>query len=280
MEKLITLEKVTKTYDGKKILNNINLDIFKNQLLSIIGPNGTGKSTLLRIISGLSSVSSGKRIIYSENEELKIGYVPDRFPKLNFTPKEYLFYMGRLQGLSEKFIENRSRELFQAFNMEGMKDTRIKYLSKGTIQKVSVMQAIIDEPDILLLDEPISGQDSESEKNFIGIIEQFRKKKISIVLACHEMYLIERLSDRVINIKNGEIESDEYKNKDKDYMKICFTLNTSSNVKLENVIDKYVEKGCTSVVVNKDFSDATILNLINSGASIVSVNLHRGEKID
>lgn len=280
MEKLITLEEVTKTYDDKNVLSNINLDIFKNQLLAVIGPNGTGKSTLLRIISGLSSVSSGKRIIHSENEELKIGYVPDRFPKLNFTPKEYLFYMGKLQGLSEKFIENRSRELFEMFNMEGMRDTRIKYLSKGTIQKVSVMQAVMDEPDILLLDEPISGQDSESEKNFIRIIEQFRKKKISIVLACHEMYLVEKLADRVINIRNGQIESDEYKNKDKDYMKICFTLNGFSNVKLENVIDKYAEKGCTSILVSKDFSDATILNLINSGASIVSVNLHRGEKID
>lgn len=280
MEKLIALEKVTKTYDGNNILNNINLDIFKNQLLAVIGHNGTGKSTLLRIISGLSSVSSGKRTIYSENEELKIGYVPDRFPKLNFTPEEYLFYMGKLQGLSEKFIKNRSRELFEAFNMESMKDTRIKYLSKGTIQKVSVMQAVMDEPDILLLDEPISGQDSESEKNFIRMIEQFRKKKISIVLACHEMYLVEKLADRVISIKNGEIENDEYKNKDKDYMKICFILNGSSNVKLENVIDKYVEKGGTSILVNKAFSDAAILNLINSGASIVSVNLHRGEKID
>lgn len=280
MEKLITLEKVAKTYYGKSVLSNINLDIFKNQLLAVIGPNGTGKSTLLRIISGLSSISSGKRIICSKNEELKIGYVPDRFPKLNFTPKEYLFYMGKLQGLSEKFIENRSRELFVMFNMESMKDTRIKYLSKGTIQKVSVMQAIMSEPDILLLDEPISGQDSESEKNFIGIIEQFRKKKISIVLACHEMYLVEKLADRVINIKNGEIESDRYKNQDKDCMKICFILNDSSNVKLENVIDKYVEKGCTSILVNKDFSDAAILNLINSGASIVSVNLYRGEKID
>lgn len=280
MEKLITLEKVTKTYDGKNVLNNINLDIFRDQLLAIIGHNGTGKSTLLRIISGLSSVSSGKRIIYSETEEFKIGYVPDRFPKLNFTPKEYLFYMGRLQGLSEKFIENRSGELFQMFNMESMKDTRIKYLSKGTIQKVSVMQAVMDEPDILLLDEPISGQDSESEKNFIGIIEQFRKKKISIVLACHEMYLVEKLADRVINIRNGEIESDEYKNPNKDCMKICFMLNVSSHVKLENVIDKYVEKGCTCILINKDFSDAVILNLINSGASIVSVNLYRGEKID
>lgn len=280
MEKLITLEKVTKTYDGKNILDNINLDIFRDQLLAIIGPNGTGKSTLLRIISGLSNISNGKRIIYGKNEELKIGYVPDRFPKLNFTPKEYLFYMGRLQGLSEKFVENRLEELFEIFNMENMKDTRIKYLSKGTIQKVSVMQAVMDEPDILLLDEPISGQDSESEKNFIGIIEQFRKKKISIVLACHEMYLVEKLADRVINIRNGEIESDEYKNPNKACMKICFTLNASSDVKLENVIDKYVEKGCTCILVNKDFSDAAILNLINSGASIVSVNLYRGEKID
>lgn len=280
MEKLITLENVTKAYDGKNILNNINLDIFKNQLLAVIGPNGTGKSTLLRIISGLSSISSGKKIIYSENEELKIGYVPDRFPKLNFTPKEYLFYMGKLQGLSEEFIEDRSKELFEMFNMEGMKDTRIKYLSKGTIQKVSVMQAVMDEPDILLLDEPISGQDSESEKNFISMIEQLKKKKISIVLACHEMYLVEKLADRVINIKNGEIESDRYKKQDKGCMKICFTLNDYSNVKLENIIDKYVEKGCTFILVKKDFSDAAILNLINSGASIVSVNLHRGEKIE
>lgn len=280
MEKLITLEKVTKVYGSKNILNNINLDIFKNQLLAVIGPNGTGKSTLLRIISGLSSVSSGKRIIYSKNEELKIGYVPDRFPKLNFTPKEYLFYMGKLQGLSEKFIEDHSKELFATFNMESMKDTRIKYLSKGTIQKVSVMQAVMDEPDMLLLDEPISGQDSESEKSFISMIEQFRKKKIAIVLACHEMYLVEKLADRVINIRNGQIESDEDKKQNKTCMKICFSLDSGIDVKLENVIDKYVEKGCTSVLVNKAFSDVTILNLIKSGASIVSVNLHRGEEID
>lgn len=280
MEKLITLKNVTKDYDGKNILNNINLDIFKNQLLAVIGPNGTGKSTLLRIISGLSSVSSGKRIIWNKDEEIKVGYVPDRFPKLNFTPKEYLFYMAKLQGLSEKFIKERSEELFVTFNMERMKDTRIKYLSKGTIQKVSVMQAVMTQPDILLLDEPISGQDSESEKNFISMIEQFRKKKAAIVLACHEMYLVEKLADRIISIKNGEIESDQYKKQDKTCMKICFSLDSSIDVKLENVIDKYAEKGCTSILVSKDFSDASILSLIKSGASIVSVNLYRGEKID
>lgn len=204
MKKIIELEKITKNYNGKVVLNNINLDIFENQLLAIIGPNGTGKSTLLRIISGLSTASSGKRVVYNK-EEIKIGYVPDRFPKLNFTPEEYLYYMGSLQGLSKEFIRERSEELFTIFNMQNMKDTRIKYLSKGTIQKVSVMQAIMDKPDMLLLDEPISGQDSEAEKVFIDILEQLKEKGISIILACHEMYLVERLADRVINIINGQI---------------------------------------------------------------------------
>ncbi|WP_234117428.1 ABC transporter ATP-binding protein [Clostridium hydrogenum] len=280
MKKLIELEKIAKNYNGKVVLNNINLDIFENQLLAIIGPNGTGKSTLLRIISGLSTASSGKRIVYNKQKQIKIGYVPDRFPKLNFTPKEYLYYMGSLQGLSKEFIRERSEELFRIFNMQNMKDTRIKYLSKGTIQKVSVMQAIMDKPDMLLLDEPISGQDSEAEKVFVDIIEQLKEKGISIVLACHEMYLVERLADRVINIINGEIESDECKNQDKTYMKICFKIDVTAEIKLENIIDLYEEDGHTVVLIDKNFSDKAILKLLKMGASIISVNSYGGKEND
>lgn len=280
MKKLIELEKITKNYNGKVVLNNINLDIFENQLLAIIGPNGTGKSTLLRIISGLSTASSGTRIVYNKQKEIRIGYVPDRFPKLNFTPKEYLYYMGSLQGLSKGFIRERSEELFRIFNMQNMKDTRIKYLSKGTIQKVSVMQAIMDKPDMLLLDEPISGQDSEAEKAFIDILEQLKEKGISIVLACHEMYLVERLADRVINIRNGEIKSDEYKNQDKAYMKVCFKIDVAAEIKLENIIALYEEDGHAVVLIDKNFSDKAILKLLKIGASIISVNLYGGKEND
>lgn len=280
MEKVITLENVTKKYDGKVILNSINLDIFKNQLLAITGPNGTGKSTLLRIISGLCSTTSGKRIIYSSQKDIKIGYVPDRFPKINFTPKEYLYYMGRLQGLSEEFIKKRSSELFNLFNMANMQNTRIKYLSKGTIQKVSIVQAIMTEIDLLLLDEPISGQDCESEKVSIDILEQLKKRGISIVLSCHEMYLVEKLADRVVSIRNGEIESDKYKKQQRDCMKICFKLDKTIETSLKNVIDLYEEEGNRAILVDKSFSDDTILKLLGLGANIISVNLYGGEPID
>lgn len=279
MEKLIALENITKTYYDKTILDNISMDIFKNELLAITGPNGTGKSTLLKIISGLTSISSGKRIVHNEGEKIKIGYVPDRFPKLNFTPSEYLFYMGKLQELSKEFIKVRCNELFAMFNMDRMKDTRIKYLSKGTIQKVSVMQAVMVEPDILLLDEPISGQDSESESNFINMLEEFRKTKLSIVLACHEMYLVEKLADRVINIRDGKIHSDYYKNRDKQYMKICFSLNDSTEIEIEDLILECKEKDYRYIIIEKKFSDRSILKLLQTGATIVSVNSYWGEEL-
>ncbi|WP_052712580.1 ATP-binding cassette domain-containing protein [Clostridium scatologenes] len=157
MESLITLENVSKIYGNKCVLDNINLKIVRGQNLAIIGDNGTGKSTLLRIIAGLSSLSSGKRILCTNGDKLKIGYVPDRFPKLNFTPYEYIYYMAKLEGFSQTYIDKCSSELFQTFNIDLMKDTRIKYLSKGTIQKVAVIQAFMSKPDILLLDEPLIG---------------------------------------------------------------------------------------------------------------------------
>lgn len=157
MESLITLENVSKIYGNKCVLDNINLKTVRGQNLAIIGDNGTGKSTLLRIIAGLSSLSSGKRILCTNGDKLKIGYVPDRFPKLNFTQYEYIYYMGKIEGFSQTYIDKCSSELFQTFNTDLMKDTRIKYLSKGTIQKVAAIQAFMSKPDILLLDEPLIG---------------------------------------------------------------------------------------------------------------------------
>ncbi|AZV58560.1 ATP-binding cassette domain-containing protein [Clostridium sp. AWRP] len=104
-------------------------------------------------------------------DKFKIRYVPDRFPKLNFTPCKYIYYMGKIEGLSQTYIDKYSNELFQTFNIDSMKNIRIKCLSKGTIQKVAVIQALISKPNILLLDEPLSGQDDKSQKRFINIVQ-------------------------------------------------------------------------------------------------------------
>lgn len=277
MESLITLENVSKIYGNKPVLKNIDLKIVKGQTLAIIGANGAGKSTLLKIIAGLSSLSSGKRILCNNGDKLKIGYVPDRFPKLNFTPYEYICYMGKMEGLSHTYIDKYSSELFQTFNIDSMKNTRINCLSKGTIQKVAVIQAFISKPDILLLDEPLSGQDNESQKRFIDIIQKFKTEEICIVLACHEINLINKLADEVATIEDGMIIYNIYnKNNDYENMLIRFKVNKGFDVsivkKFTGLLNIVQTQQVVSILINKHYSDMAISKLLQMGYSIVSVN--------
>lgn len=277
MENLITLENVSKIYGNKRVLDNVNLKIVKGQTLAIMGANGTGKSTLLRIIAGLSNLSSGKRILCDKGDKLKIGYVPDRFPKLNFTPYEYIHYMGKIEHLSQMYIDKYSSELFQTFNIDSMKNTRIKYLSKGTIQKVAVIQAFISKPDILLLDEPLSGQDNKSQEMFIDILQKFKTEEICIVLACHEMNLVDKLADNAITIEGGKI-IDNIHNKNNDYENMLIRFKSTGEFDV-NIIKKFSgllniiqNERLVSVLINKHYSDIAISKLLQMGYSIVSVN--------
>lgn len=277
MEKLIVLKDVDKYYGNKNVLNNINLAILRGETLAVIGANGTGKSTLLRIIAGLSNLSSGRRILCDKGDKLKIGYVPDYFPKLNFTPYEYICHMGKMQGLSEAYINQFSGELFNTFNIGLMKNTRIKYLSRGTIQKVAVIQAIISKPDILLLDEPLSGQDNKSQEKFIDILQKFKTEGVCIVLACHEMYLVDELADKIVEIKGGEIVSHAH-NENNGYtnMLICFKAAKEFDVSIvkefPGLLNMTQDGQLVSILMNKSYSDANILKLLQMGCSIVSVN--------
>lgn len=274
MESLITLENVSKVYGNRYVLNNIDLKIVKGQTLAIIGANGTGKSTLLRIIAGLTNLSSGKRILCDNGDKLKIGYVPDRFPKLNFTPYEYIYYMGKIEGLSKTYIDKYSSELFQTFNIDSMKNMRINCLSKGTIQKVAVIQAFISKPDILLLDEPLSGQDNESQKRFVEIVKKFKTEEICIVLACHEMDLVNKLADKIATIEHGKIIYN--KNNDYENMLIRFKVTKEFDVntvkKFSGLLNIVQKEQLVSISINKHYSDIAISKLLQMGYSIVSVN--------
>ncbi|PJI07743.1 MULTISPECIES: ATP-binding cassette domain-containing protein [Clostridium] len=273
MEELIKLEDVSKSYRNKKILSNINLSIFKGQTLAVIGKNGAGKSTLLKIIAGLSKVSGGRRIVKGDRLKLNIGYVPDRFPKLNFTPHEYILHMGKIEGLSNNHIDKVEKELFNDFNLNSMKDTQIKYLSKGTIQKVAVIQAMLSKPDILLLDEPLSGQDVDSQEKNISILEKLKSEGIAMVLACHEAYLVEKLADKTVKIQNAKMlcfSQDTHKN-----MFIVFKISEDFDLNLvksfKGLLNASQNGRLANILVDPKYSDSSIMHLINMGCSIVSV---------
>lgn len=202
-EQLIDVIGVSKCFGNDRILEDINFSVEKGKTIALVGHNGCGKSTLLRMIALLTTVSEGKIV---HHKKWKITYIPERFPKSDFTAREYLVSMGMLEGLSKEEAKGRGSELLKKFFMDSMADKPMKYLSKGTLQKTAVIQALMIRADILLMDEPLSGQDVESQNIFMAMIQDYVKDGGAVVMSCHEKKLIDRLADIVYEIKDGHLK--------------------------------------------------------------------------
>lgn len=201
-EKIIQTHGIAKAYNGKSLFQHVDLTILRGQCLAFMGHNGCGKSTLLKILARLVTVSAGK-VEYMAN--LRFGYVPEHFPKINLTASQYIRHMGLIEGLSSSAIQEKSDELLSAFFMRELKDVPMKHLSKGTLQKVGVVQALLIANDVLLLDEPLSGQDTASQQEFVRRIRALRQSGVTVLLACHEKRLARALADRLYEIGEGTV---------------------------------------------------------------------------
>lgn len=199
---LISLNMISKFFGKKLVLKDINLNITKNSTIALLGHNGSGKSTLLKMIAGLSKISAGT-INYAP--QLKIAYIPENFSKIDLSPKEFIKSMGLIEGLSLEYITTQSHHLFNAFQMTDMVDVPIKFLSKGTIQKVAVIQALLNPPDVLLLDEPLSGQDLHSQKLFIQMVQDLQQQGVATIMSCHERFLVNQLAHSAFEISDHHL---------------------------------------------------------------------------
>jgi len=200
---IITVSNLTKKFGRKIILSDINLKINRGDSITFIGRNGCGKSTFLKILSGLLPFEKGSVI---HNGKLKFGYVPERFPAMNLTAEDYIAQIGMISGLQKEDVKERSRQLFETLFMQDMVTTPIRYLSKGTIQKVAVVQAFLTTPDVLLLDEPISGQDMASQLAFIEMVNRLnREHGVTILCSCHEDYMVKAIAKSVYEIAGGKL---------------------------------------------------------------------------
>lgn len=189
-----TLKNIKKSYAGKVIFQDINMEINKYEPVVIMGENGSGKSTLLRIIAG--QISFEGDITFFKND--KIAFVPDRFPKLPFTAESYIRHMGKIQGLPNAQISAYIDEHFTHLNIP--RKTKIAKCSKGTIQKINILQALLTTPDLLILDEPFAGLDENSESVIMETLQKLASEGIAIVMACHERGLAQKLTDTIFTI--------------------------------------------------------------------------------
>ncbi len=216
MEPAISIKNLQKSYGDKQVLNDINLDVYAGQILGYIGPNGAGKSTTVKILCGLISDFTGsvtiKGVDLKENPvkaKSLIGYVPELAELYDvLTPMEFLSFMGNLYEMDERVCQNRIVKILSAFGLENNIGQRMESFSKGMKQKVLIASGILHNPDIIILDEPLSGLDANNVIVIKDLISRLAKEGKTIFYCSHMMDIVEKVSDRIILINNGSIIAD------------------------------------------------------------------------
>ncbi|AKN30810.1 ABC transporter [Clostridium carboxidivorans P7] len=224
----ITIRDLKMNYGEKQVLRGIDLDVYKGQIVGYIGPNGAGKSTTVKIMLGLLGGYTGQIEILgndisngSVEYKRKIGYVPEVAEIYdNLTAREYLTFIGELYGLDYEDVEEKGRKLMKVFSLEEMYDSRMSSYSKGMRQKVLIISSLLHNPDILFLDEPLSGLDANSVMVVKEILAELASQNKTIFYSSHIMDVVEKISSRIILINGGQIVADgsftELKNKCKE----------------------------------------------------------------
>lgn len=220
----LDVENLCKSYGifkKKEILRNINFKIEKNQVCSIIGVNGVGKTTLIKCILGIAKINSGQVSINGASVcELKknahIGYLPEILLFLkNITLEEYLNDIAIIKGIDKDISKNRIKELLIEFGLYDYRKNNIVKFSKGMKRRVGFIQAILNNPKILILDEPTDGLDPYWRRKMIDHIKKSRNNETIILVTSHILADLEIVSDKVLIMDHGrivkEVKSDEFR---------------------------------------------------------------------
>ncbi|GGM23425.1 ABC transporter ATP-binding protein [Streptomyces fumigatiscleroticus] len=200
---MLRCEAVGKRYGrGRWILRDVDMKVSAGDVLAVVGSNGSGKSTLLRILAGLSQPTSGS----VSRRPSHIGYVPDRFTAHDrISAISYLTHMGRIRGLSASAARTRGDHLLERLSLVGGRDASLRTLSKGNAQKVALAQALLVQPDLLVLDEPWSGLDASAHGVLAEFIDEAAARGGAVVFTDHREAITETHASGVYVISDGRV---------------------------------------------------------------------------
>ncbi len=209
----ISVSNITKLYGTQRALDDVSFSVSSGEIVGFLGPNGAGKSTMMKILTGYLPQTSGQASvcgfdIEQQGMEVKkrVGYLPEHNPLyLDMYIKEYLAFVGNLHGL--KNSSDRVKEMIHITGLEPEKHKKIGALSKGYRQRVGLAQALIHDPQVLIMDEPTTGLDPNQLDEIRKLIRTVGKQK-TVMLSTHIMQEVEAVCDRVIIIHQGKITTD------------------------------------------------------------------------
>src|SRR5438067_11311076 len=273
---MIKVENLTKRYAGQTAIQDLNFEVGKGEIMGFLGPNGAGKSTTMRILSSFMPATSGRASIagfdvFENSLEARthLGYMPENVPLYaDMRVTEYLSYRGKLKGLRGRRLKERVGEVKDLCNLRDMENRRIGTLSKGHRQRVGLADALVHEPDLLILDEPTIGLDPNQIRQVRELIKNLGKHH-TILLSTHILSEVEATCTRVIIINKGRIEASDTPENLLDQMR------TAGGVRLEaktgdddGIAELQKISGVKDVVVESDGEWKTFVLRVEAGADL------------
>lgn len=237
---MLIVNNVSKNYGKFLVLKDINLE-FTNGVYGLLAPNGAGKTTLIKMLVTLLFPNEGE-ILYNGTDIFKmgdeyrniLGYLPQQFGYYkNYSPREFLLYLSALKGIDRRQSKGKINELLKLVGLENVADKKMKKFSGGMIQRVGITQAMLNDPKILILDEPTAGLDPKERVRFRNLLAELSRERI-VILSTHIVSDIESIANEIIMIKDKEVL---YKDTLKNICKILDGMVYETKVDFDEVSD-------------------------------------------
>ena len=205
----LTLERLSKQFKNRIAVENVNAELTEG-IYGFLGANGAGKTTLMQMICGIVAPTSGEVKLNGKNvtemgEQFRdlLGYLPQEFGYTpGFTAEDFMLYIASVKGLDPRYARRRTRELMKLVSLEGDMKRKIRTFSGGMKRRLGIAQALLNDPKILIMDEPTAGLDPKERAYFRNVIAEMAQDKI-IIISTHIVSDIEYISDQVILMKKG-----------------------------------------------------------------------------
>lgn len=275
---MLKLENITKYYGDFLAVDNLSFEVKPGEIFGLLGVNGAGKTTTFRMIMGLLEPTSGsvtlngKKIDYSVTDS--IGFLTEERSLLTkMTVKEQCMFYGTLKGMSEREITSRLKELLEKFGISEYYDKKIKELSKGNQQKIQFITAILNNPKLLILDEPFSGLDPFNVELFKSEIKKMAEQGSIIIFSSHRMEHVELFCKKLVILMNGKTVlegdlADIKENYRKKNILVKGDVNYDKIMKIKGVLE-INDKGLEKEIKIEDKSVAEeVFKVVSKGTNI------------
>lgn len=207
---MLTVKNISFAYGSKQAVNNVSFQVTPGRILGLLGPNGCGKTTTFRLLTNLYQLQSGEILLFGQKINYdNVNLISYMTEERSLIPKykvmEMLVFLGKLKGLSDMILKEKINELLALFHLEEYKNSLIRELSKGNQQKIQFISCLLNNPKLLVLDEPFTGLDVLSVNDLILVFNMLREQGVMIIFSSHRINDVENFCDDVCLLNNGQV---------------------------------------------------------------------------